>query len=348
MSRDGQEGQARTRRRIHPITLLLGAAGLALTVHLMDGAWPGLVRLVHAAGLGLFWVVPLRVAALGLDARGWWNLFPGRSERPAWPRLAVLAFIRDGINNILPVARVGGEMVAVRLLGQARVPMALAAASIVAETSLTLVLLMALTFAGLAGLLGRVGGTPAVLSMLLAAVAGSAVVAVFVVVQARIGLARAMQGVLARFFGDALAAKSAAFARFDQDVLAIYARRAGLWRCAGWQLAGLAGGMLELWWVLRLVRVPIGLGPLFILESLLLALQNLSFVVPAALGIQEGGFVILGSALGLGMDAALLLALVRRLRQVVTGLPALAIWWWQDGRGRRVLALAGAASHRRG
>ncbi len=325
---------------MRPVLTVFGIGGLLLTVHLMYGAWPGLTALVHRAGIALGWVVPLRFAALGLDARGWWSLFPERRDAPSWWRLTLLAFVRDGINNLLPVVRVGGEMVAVRLLGQRGVPTPLAAASIVVEISVTLVVLIVLTFAGLGALLVRIGAEPFVTSMLLAAILSAVMVGAFLMLQVRVGLAGGVERLLARVLRREARTRPDAFAHFDRDVLAIYARFGGLLRCAGWQVMGLAGGMAEMWWVLRLIRVPISIDALFVLESLILALQSLSFAVPAALGVQEGGFVLLGSALGLGPDVSLLLALVRRMRQVVTGLPALALWRWQEAQPARPQALA--------
>ncbi len=319
-------------RRVRPALLVFGVAGLLFTIYLMDGVWPGLTALAGRAGMALAWVVPLRFVALGFDARGWWNLFPKRTDAPSWWRLALLAVVRDGINNLLPVVRVGGEMVAVRLLRQAGVPGPLAAASVVVEVSVTLIVLIVLTFAGLGVLLVRIGAEPLVTSMLLAAILGTIVVGAFLVLQMRVGLAGGLERLLARLMRRETRARPDALAHFDRDVMAIYERFAGLARCAGWQLLGLAGGMVEMWWVMRLVQVPISLGALFILESLVLALQSLSFAVPAALGVQEGGFVILGAALGLAPDVALLLALVRRTRQIVTGLPALLLWRWQEAR----------------
>ncbi len=333
---DEGRGQARWRG---PALGIFGTGGLVLAVYLLNGAWPELVTLIRRAGMALAWVVPLRFAALGIDARGWWGLFPDRVKAPSWRRLTLLAIIRDGINNLLPVVRVGGEMAAVRLLRQSGIRMPMAAASIVVEISLTLVLLVVLTFAGVGGLLARIGAVPLVASILFAAVCAAIMVGVFLVVQLRVGLAGMAERLLARLVPAHMRLEPDTFARFDRDILAIYARTPALWGCAGWQLLGMAGGMVEMWWVLRLVHVTIGLGSLFILESLIVALQNLSFAVPAAIGIQEGGFVLLGSALGIGADAALLLALVRRARQVLTGVPALVLWRGLE-RQPRALALA--------
>ena len=69
------------------------------------------------------------------------------------------------------------------------------------------------------------------------------------------------------------------------------------------------------------------------LESLGAAVRSAAFVVPGALGVQEGGFVVLGRALGLTPEAALALALVKRVRELLVGGPGLAAWTALEGEG---------------
>jgi len=55
-------------------------------------------------------------------------------------------------------------------------------------------------------------------------------------------------------------------------------------------------------------------------------------MVPGALGVQEGGFLLFGSLLGLGPEVALALALARRVRDLVVFVPALVTWQLSEGR----------------
>jgi hypothetical protein len=55
-------------------------------------------------------------------------------------------------------------------------------------------------------------------------------------------------------------------------------------------------------------------------------------MVPNALGVQEGGLVLLGGMFGIGPDAALALSLVKRGRDLVIGVPALLAWQLVEGR----------------
>jgi uncharacterized membrane protein YbhN (UPF0104 family) len=69
-----------------------------------------------------------------------------------------------------------------------------------------------------------------------------------------------------------------------------------------------------------------GFGSLIVLESLTFAIRTAAFFVPGAAGVQEGGYVLLGSALGIEPQFALALSLLKRGRELVLGTAALLVW----------------------
>jgi glycosyltransferase 2 family protein len=83
---------------------------------------------------------------------------------------------------------------------------------------------------------------------------------------------------------------------------------------------------------------PVALGDAFVIEAVIQALSSSAFIVPGALGVQEGGFLVIGGLVGLPSELALALALVRRARDVIIFVPALLVW--QIGAGRRALSSA--------
>jgi len=66
--------------------------------------------------------------------------------------------------------------------------------------------------------------------------------------------------------------------------------------------------------------------------------------VPGALGVQEGGYVVVGSLLGIPGDAAFALSLIARARELILGIPGLVAW--QVIEARRVLHTRSAANAR--
>lgn len=75
-------------------------------------------------------------------------------------------------------------------------------------------------------------------------------------------------------------------------------------------------------------------GGLLVLQSLGKPARGAAFFVPGGLGVQEGSFMLVGSALGLGPDAGLALSLVKRFRELMMGLPGLLSWQLVEGRLR--------------
>jgi uncharacterized membrane protein YbhN (UPF0104 family) len=74
------------------------------------------------------------------------------------------------------------------------------------------------------------------------------------------------------------------------------------------------------------------------IESLGLAVRSAAFVVPGGLGVQEAGFLLLGTILGLSPEVSLSISLVKRIRELALGVPAILAW--QLIEGRRLFAVA--------
>jgi hypothetical protein len=59
------------------------------------------------------------------------------------------------------------------------------------------------------------------------------------------------------------------------------------------------------------------------LESVGQAIRGAAFAIPGALGVQEGGYLLLASLIGLPPNAGLALSLAKRTREILLGLPGL-------------------------
>lgn len=315
------------------VVALFGVAGaVGLIWH---AGWQAILQVMGRAGLGLLWLIPLRLVTVGLDTRGWRALLKTRRQA-SWAILFWLGLVRDAVNSLLPVARVGGEVVAVRLLGLRGVKMSTASASVIVETSVTLVLQIVLTLTGVAVLLPYIGAGPLLPRILEVVAVAALVVAAFLLVQLQTGLVGMIERVVGFITGRSGAPRLTRFRGLDQKVLILYRRPGALLRCGAWQLFGFVGSAAEIYLMATLMGAPLGLAQVFIFESLIQAVHSVSFAVPGALGIQEGGFVLLGTVLGVAPDVALSLALGRRLRQVAIGLPVLGSWQWFERHHRRL------------
>jgi putative membrane protein len=97
-------------------------------------------------------------------------------------------------------------------------------------------------------------------------------------------------------------------------------------------LAGWVAGAGEAWVGLWFMGHALLWWDALILESLAFALRTAAFTVPARLGVQEGGYVVLGALFGLSPEVALGLSLLKRAREVATGVPCLIIWQGLEAR----------------
>jgi putative membrane protein len=309
---------------------LAAAAGLALLAALIHAeGWPGIAAAVERAGWALLLIVPARVVTQALDTRAWRLLLdPFDPDRAAGPTFLLwVAFVREAVNRLLPVANIGGEVVGVRLAHR-RIPDAAGvAASVVVEVMLTIAVLY--LFCGLgAVLMLRLAAGPGLVGVVVAALLLSLPLPLL----AGWWLARGAPFARVERWARRLAGPRHLLdgARIDAGIKCLLARHGLLARAALWSLLSYVLGTFETWYVLALLGHPVGLQAALAIEALTQAVRHAGFMVPAGLGVQEAAVLLFGQLAGVGGDVALALALVKRMREIVTGVPALVSWQWVE------------------
>lgn len=305
-------------RRLPTVLGLLGL-GLATCLVLWQG-WSGVLSRLAGTGMGLLWISLFHVVPMALNTHAWQLLLPGARRRPlGW--FAWIFWVRESVNGLLPVARLGGEAVAARLMVKGGVRAGLSIASLVVRLTLTLVTQVVFTLLGLLLLLFRTTDHAAVLRLALLVPATAAVLLALLAVQ-RAGVA----GLGARILRGRFAALADDSLNLDRTVRRLYRRRRAVLACCGWQLAGWVAGAGEIWLAAFYLGYPMGPVDAVALESLSQAISTAAFLIPGALGVQEAGFVGLGALVGMGPEVALALALSRRVRDLVLYGPGLLVW----------------------
>jgi uncharacterized membrane protein YbhN (UPF0104 family) len=112
----------------------------------------------------------------------------------------------------------------------------------------------------------------------------------------------------------------------------IWNDRASIATAAAIHFVAWLAGILEVWIALLCMGHPQEWQVAAILESLTQGLRSLAFPVPAGIGVQEGGLIALGQMLGLEPGAALAVSLVKRVPDIVLGVPALLAWVGLEAR----------------
>jgi hypothetical protein len=112
----------------------------------------------------------------------------------------------------------------------------------------------------------------------------------------------------------------------------IYSRRAHFWEGMAWRFAARVVAAGEVWLAFQFLGHPIGIFDAIIVESIGQAVRAAAFVVPAALGVQEGGYMLLAAGIGLTPELGLALSLCKRVRELVIGVGGLLAWKLWEGR----------------
>ncbi len=87
-------------------------------------------------------------------------------------------------------------------------------------------------------------------------------------------------------------------------------------------------GAFEIFIFLWIIDVQANFLDLIILESFTGIVRALVFFIPAGLGIQELAFVIVGDYLGFSGPISFSVAIGRRIREVLVGVPAIISWYF--------------------
>ncbi len=295
-------------------------------------AWAGLSAIgaeVWQAG----WVIPPAVALmliqLHLSAIAWRISIGGG---PRLSRYFRVRWIREAVNSMLPVAQLGGNILAVRMLASRGVPVPTATAGTTLDITIEVATQLIFTMAGFAvlaltGPQGAASWAAAIIALMAAVVAG------FILGQ-RIGLLRLVEALirpLTRIFPgltiETVRHLHAELLRLHRDRKALL--QAGALHFAAWLL-----GVLETWLTLWAMGIGTAFAPAFVIESLGMAARSAGFLVPGALGIQEGGLVVVAGLYAIPADAAIALSMVKRARELAIGVAGLLMWQISAVRAR--------------
>jgi putative membrane protein len=315
----------------------LGAiGGLALlTALVLVQGWDAILAAFRRAGWALLLVVPARLVTLALDARAWRVLLdpfdPARAAGSLF--LTWVASVREAVNRLLPVAGIGGEVVGVRL-ARLRIPDTTAlAASVIVEVLVTIVVIYLFCGLGVV-LMARLAAGLGQVWIVAASLLLSLPLPVLIWWLLRHGAPfQRLQRWAVRLLGPRNAIALQLDGKgLDADIRRLFQDPARILHAMGLSLLSYLLGTFETWYALALLGHPVSLQAAVAIEALTQATRHASFLVPAGLGVQEAAMILFGHLAGVGGDVALSLALVKRMREILLGIPALLSWQWCEAR----------------
>ena len=322
---------SRTTRITTALAALAGLAGFALLIAyqnlselgdlLATASWGiAVVILAHIPQL-IFCAFAWRVAASALWSEGLRTFFFAR-------------LVRESVSGILPVTLVGGDFVGARILTFYGARPVVAGGSVLVDLTFEFVTQIMFTAIGLLALLivdsGSVVTHWALLGLAIAIPA-----AIGAILVQKWGIFRVVERLLEKLATKLGWPALLSLADLHETVATLYRNRRGVLVGIANHLGSWLFGAVEVWLILFFLGHKVSLTDALIIESLGQAIRSAAFLVPAALGIQEGGYLVLGTLFGLAPEVGLSISLIKRIREIVLGIPALLVW--QAFEARRLI-----------
>ena len=309
--------------------MLVGLVGLALSAGIIvfvgwDKIVAGFLRIGWRglAGLCVIYLFPVVVLS-----SAWWVLDP-KGKPQNLPALYFARLVRDASGELLPFSSLGGFVVGARaaVLGGVDPPFAIAGT--VADVTAEFIGQLGFSALGVALLFYRPEAPPQDLipTSLLGLGAGGIGVAAFIHFQHR--ASGPIERTVAQWAPNALAQEGAVTACLH----ALYENPLRLMLSSFLHLAAWVFSAVGVWAGLWIAGLHMSVRTIVGLESLVYVIRTVTFAVPMGLGVIEGGYVGVGLMFGLQPDFVVALSLIKRVRDIVVGVPALLLWQFLEGR----------------
>jgi putative membrane protein len=303
--------------------LILGGAGaLAVVLLVLNCDVLALCQALGAVGGScLAAIIAINFVPAVLAGAAWRSLLADELGLSAF---VWLRYTRNAATDLLAFIPALGEFVALREMGRYGIERHLAAGILIADLTIQLAAQLAFTMAGVSLLLiilpdGRLTRVSLVAVSLLAAM-----LAVFTSIQ-RWGVGRGLAALARRILPEALLGSSAMIAELSARLRETYTNRRRIAASTALHIAAWFVGIGEAALALRLMGVWPGLKVMLVVESLIFALRTTAFFIPGAWGVQEAAYVLVGPVFGLAPEVVLALALVKRARELIVGVPVLIL-----------------------
>lgn len=277
-------------------------------------------------------VTAARVIVLVGAGLGWWLLLPTKPRGPAV--FVLLRFVREAINSFFPLAVIGGDVIGARLLAQFGIATNLAVASVLVDIFIQVVCLLVFVLTGVGIVAGLVGDhAVTATALVLLAIAIPAVTGFFLALN--FGAFEPVVRWLIAFGEKRQWSAFGHVADLGGRLQQIWRNYRGLSESFVVHLATVFFGAIEVWIALKFMNHPVGVMEAIAIESLGQGSRSAAFVLPGGLGVQDGTMVAVCALFGVPAEVALAMALIKRVPDLVLGVPSLL--GWQALEGRRYL-----------
>lgn len=297
---------------------LLGLAFLFFVWMLHQVGWPVIWEQLLSVG----WWWPVLLLPYGLvnwvEAISWDFLLLSPAHRPSLTRLFRLRLGGEALNTLTPTAGLGGEPFKASRLAAAGVPWQEATASVVIHKGIAILSLVLYILLGLALVPLLLTLSSSLVWLLL----GGAILLglgalIFVILQGRDPCVQGIRllerfGLCPQFLKD----KEPELESLDAQMAAFYREHPGRGFASlalfflSWMIHA-----IEVYLIFWLLGHPISWSLAVCLDALAMLFTALGFFIPVALGVQDGGNILLALGFNLGATLGAAFSIIRRLRE---------------------------------
>ncbi|MDR3441239.1 lysylphosphatidylglycerol synthase domain-containing protein [Telmatospirillum sp.] len=311
------------------VRLLLIAVILATAWAFRDSLGDVRGALASAGWSGIAIMATYHPLAICLCGLAWWTL----SQEGRASTFILARWIRDGVSELASFLPLAGEMAGARLLTCSGIRTSTAGALTVVDVTAEVMAQFLFSLAGVGLWLIRHPTGEVVRWAMLGIALSIPVLAAFVAVQ-RSSVMRFLETLPSRLLPKVWSAPDAS-SGLHAGITALWADHQRVFVAVLLHLSAWTVSAGEAWVALYLLGHPLPLPDVLAMECIIFAIRSAAFFVPAAIGVQEGGYLLLGGVLGLSPEVALAISLLKRGRAIVLGLPALVVWQILESKAAR-------------
>lgn len=269
---------------------------------------------------------PIAICLCGLA----WGALSSEAEAPTF----ILArWVRDGVSELASFLPLAGEMAGARMLSCRDIRASSAGALTVVDVTAEVIAQFLFSLAGLSLWLIRHPTGEVVQWAMIGVGLAVPVLFAFVAIQ-RSSVMRFLETLPSRLMPKVWPVPDAETG-IHARITALWADHRRVMRAVALHLAAWTVSAGEAWLALWLLGHPLALADVIAMECIIFAIRSAAFFIPAALGVQEGGYVLLAGILGLPPEVALAVSLLKRGRAILLGIPALVVWQIIESRSSR-------------
>ncbi len=272
------------------------------------------------------------------DTIGWSFSFPKSLPRhvPFWD-LYRIRIIGETLNAVIPwAASLGGEPVKAELLkSRYNIPLSEGLASILIVHTTFWISLNLFVIGAILVTLKTLPLTPILWRSVLIFLFILGFVAVFLVIGLHFGIFKKVYhlGESFKWWGEKSAEKKHRFLELDSEIKKFYtADRRRFLLSIFFNFLGWFTGTFEVFWIAKILGMPLGFAEACLLEALIQVLRIITFLIPSSIGAQEGGILLIFMQFGFEKSIGLTFAIIRRIREIIWLGLGLTLWFLIEGR----------------